>query len=106
MPPRAKLHHGVEKWVLKQAYADVLPPQVIARPKSGMRIPVHSWFQHELKRTAQHLLSPRSVRRAGIFDERRVRDILRYRTGRDGIRLWMLTTFETWRLLVIEHHHL
>ena len=72
MPPQAKLHHGVEKWVLKQAYVDVLPTEVITRPKSGMRIPVHSWFQHELERAARDLLSPRAVRRAGVFDERRV----------------------------------
>ena len=102
MPPQAKLQHGTEKWVLKQAYADVLPSQVITRPKSGMRIPVHSWFQHELKRTARHLFSPRAVRQAGIFDHRRVRDVLNYRTGRDGLRLWMLTTFEIWRRLVID----
>jgi asparagine synthase (glutamine-hydrolysing) len=104
MPPQAKLHHGVEKWVLKQAYEDVLPRDVITRPKSGMRIPVHSWFQTELRRTARDLLSPRAVRNAGIFSPPRVRDMLRYRTGRDGLRLWMLTTFELWRLLVIEGH--
>ena len=32
-PPQAKLRHGIEKWVLKQAYQDVLPREVITREK-------------------------------------------------------------------------
>jgi asparagine synthase (glutamine-hydrolysing) len=102
MPPTAKLRFGVEKWVLKQAYADLLPRAVIDRPKSGMRVPVRWWFQGELKRVARDLLSPRAVRRGGVFRPDRVREILRYRTGRDGLRIWMLVTFELWRRLVVE----
>jgi asparagine synthase (glutamine-hydrolysing) len=102
MPPTAKLRFGVEKWVLKQAYADALPRAVVDRPKSGMRVPVRWWFQGDLKRVARDLLSPRAVRNAGVFRPDRVREILRYRTGRDGLRLWMLVTFELWRRLVVE----
>ena len=71
-----------------------------------MRVPVHSWFQNELKRTADDVLSPRAVRRAGIFDPGRVRDLRRYRTGRDGLRLWMLLTFELWRRQVVDREPL
>jgi asparagine synthase (glutamine-hydrolysing) len=102
MPPTAKLRFGVEKWVLKQAFADALPREVVERPKSGMRVPVRWWFRRELKGLARELLSPRAVRRAGVFRPERVREILRYRTGRDGLRLWMLVTFELWRRLVVE----
>jgi asparagine synthase (glutamine-hydrolysing) len=102
LPPTMKLRWGVEKWVLKRAYDDLLPAEVIARRKSGMRVPVHSWFHGELRREAKTLLSARAVRRAGVFDPRRVRDILDYKTGRDGLRLWMLVTFELWRRMVFE----
>jgi len=102
MPPTLKLRAGVEKYVLKRAFADDLPAAVLTRPKSGMRVPVHSWFRNELKRTADDVLSPRAVKRAGIFDPSRVRDLRRYRTGRDGIRLWMLVTFELWRRQVVD----
>ncbi len=102
MPPTAKLRFGVEKWVLKQAYGDVLPAEVVNRPKSGMRVPVRWWFRGDLKRLAQDLLSPRAVRRAGVFRPERVREILRQESGRDGLRVWMLVTFELWRRLVVE----
>jgi asparagine synthase (glutamine-hydrolysing) len=102
LPPELKLRSGVEKWVLKAAYCDILPRQIIDRPKSGMRVPVSHWFRSELRAEAKSLLSPRAVKRAGIFEPQRVQDVLRYRTGRDGIRLWMLTTFELWRQTVLE----
>jgi asparagine synthase (glutamine-hydrolysing) len=102
MPPTMKLHHGIEKWVLKEAYRDVLPPEVVDRPKSGMRVPVRWWFQRELQPLVRELLSTRAVRRAGIFNAERVRDLRRCRSGRDGLRLWMLVNLELWRRIVVE----
>lgn len=106
MPGDMKVRGAVEKYVIKQAYQDALPKQIIDRPKSGMRVPVHYWFQKDLRRYARHILSPREIKRAGIFDPARVKQLLRYETeegpGRYGIRLWMLLTFELWRRLVIE----
>ena len=67
---------------------------------------VHYWFQNELRRYARKVLSPRSVRRAGIFRPARVKQFLDYEIeegpGRYGMRLWMLLTFEIWRRQVIE----
>jgi asparagine synthase (glutamine-hydrolysing) len=106
MPPRLKLAGGVEKLVLKRAYAGDLPAAVIARPKSGMRVPVHFWLRGEMKRYARHILHPRRLRQAGIFQPERVRQLLNYDIegggGRYGLRLWMLITFEIWRRLTVE----
>ena len=106
MPGQLKLRGGIEKIALKRAYVDRLPPEIIARPKSGMRVPVHHWFQDELRRTARRVLSKRRVKRAGIFNPERVEQLLQYNIsqgpGRYGLRLWMLLTFEIWRQMVIE----
>ena len=106
LPTRMNLHRGGEKVILKRAFADSLPASVIQRPKSGMRVPVHFWFQGELKRYARSVLCPKALRAAGIFQPQRVKQLLDYNTeegpGRYGIRLWMLLTFEIWRRLVLE----
>ncbi|MCG8614081.1 MAG: asparagine synthase C-terminal domain-containing protein [Pseudomonadales bacterium] len=106
MPPTLKLSGGVEKIVLKRAYEPYLPARIIKRPKSGMRVPVHYWFQKELRRYARKILSKKALNQAGIFDPKRVQQILDYdlddRKGRYGIRLWMLLTFEIWRRITIE----
>jgi asparagine synthase (glutamine-hydrolysing) len=106
MPGTMKVRGGIEKWVIKRAYEDLLPASVIERPKSGMRVPVHFWFRREMKRYARKILSPKNVRRVGIFDPDRVKQLLDYNItegqGRYGLRLWMLITFEMWRRIVIE----
>jgi asparagine synthase (glutamine-hydrolysing) len=106
LPPRLKLSRGVEKVILKRAFASRLPESVIERPKSGMRVPVHFWFQGEMRRYARSILSSKAIRAAGIFQPQRVKQLLDYSTeegpGRYGLRLWMLLTFELWRRIVIE----
>ncbi|MEL6340426.1 MAG: asparagine synthase-related protein [Myxococcota bacterium] len=106
MPPTLKLRAGIEKVIIKRAFADALPDSVLKRPKSGMRVPVHYWFRKETRSYIRRLLSPRAVARAGIFRPERVKQLLDYNTddgaGRYGIRLWMLMTFELWRRIVVE----
>lgn len=106
MPPKMKLRAGVEKVVLKRAYQNRLPPEIIERPKSGMRVPVHFWFKSEMRRYAKKLLSKKELEKAGIWNPDRVAQLLAYEIeegpGRYGLRLWMLLTFEIWRRIVIE----
>jgi asparagine synthase (glutamine-hydrolysing) len=106
LPGHLKLAGGVEKVILKRAYEADLPADVIARPKSGMRVPVHWWFMDELRDVAQDILSPRSLKQSGIFNPERVQQLLDYNTvegpGRYGLRLWMLITFELWRRIVVD----
>lgn len=106
MPVRMKLRGGVEKVVLKKSFRGDLPAEVIARPKSGMRVPVHYWFKKEMKRYAKKILNPKSLKREGIFNPARVKQLLDYNIeegpGRYGLRLWMLITFEIWRRIVVE----
>ena len=43
-PSGTKLEGAVEKSVLKKAVRDAVPDAIIARPKSGMMVPVRFWF--------------------------------------------------------------
>ena len=47
-PPQLKLKGSVEKYLLKRSVEDVLPREIIDRPKSGMLVPVEGWFQGPL----------------------------------------------------------
>ncbi len=101
LPPSCKLKHGQDKLVMKKAFAGRLPDSIIHRPKSGMRVPVHFWMQREMKGVLRDVLAPHQLRRDGIFQPRRVQQLIRYSTeegpGRHGLRLWMLMTFHLWK---------
>lgn len=106
MPSNLKLHQGVEKYILKQAYQHEVPDEIIRRPKSGMRVPLHYWFQGEMKRYAKKMLSSKNVKKSGLFNPATVKTILKYNkeTGihRHGLLIWMMLTLEIWQQLFIE----
>lgn len=43
LPLRCKLHGFKRKWLLKKAFADLLPPEILHRNKRGFQIPVAQW---------------------------------------------------------------
>lgn len=99
IPPELKLAGTREKWILKQAVADLLPPQIIERPKSGMRVPVQHWLRGPLRDlAADTLLSPRA-RARGLFQTNTIQAWMAGKGmvwPRQGIALWMLVTLELW----------
>ena len=38
-----------QKYVLRQAMRDILPGDILSRPKVGFRIPVNEWFQGPMR---------------------------------------------------------
>jgi asparagine synthase (glutamine-hydrolysing) len=106
-PPRSKLEGSVEKSVLKKAVRDIVPEPIIARPKSGMMVPVRFWFQGELRRYGEKLLAPKHLERCGFFNPAYVKRLLNYEMEgvpglRHGLKLWMLLTFLLWYEQMVE----
>jgi asparagine synthase (glutamine-hydrolysing) len=97
IPPEHKLAGTVEKAVLKAAVADLLPPEVVHRPKSGMLVPVQAWFQNELRSYARAMLLARDARTRPYFAPRTVKEWLDTPgTPRRGVKIWLLLTMEVW----------
>ena len=45
LPFHAKYRRGRRKWLLRRAVKDLVPPQVLRRPKKGFGIPIASWLR-------------------------------------------------------------
>lgn len=99
VPPRLKLAGTTEKWVLKEAVRDLLPPTIVDRPKSGMCVPVQQWLTGPLRTLAHEVLLGDAGRSRGLFDAATIRSWLR-REGtllpRQGGKLWLVLTLELW----------
>lgn len=106
-PPGVKLEGAVEKSVLKKAVGDLVPEPIIARPKCGMMVPVRFWFQGDMRRYGQKLLSRQQIQRDGLFNPDYVERLLNYEMEgvpglRHGLKLWMLMTFLLWHEQMVE----
>jgi asparagine synthase (glutamine-hydrolysing) len=105
IPPGLKLRGSVEKYLLKQAVRDLLPVQIIERPKSGMLVPVEAWFRGPLRNFARERLLDGLAPR-GIFRRDYLERLLERRLGglhpRHGIKIWLLLTLESWLRTVLD----
>jgi asparagine synthase (glutamine-hydrolysing) len=99
LPDRMKLRRGTTKYLLKRAFADLLPPEILARGKRGFGVPLGAWFRGELRAYVDDVLAASGARAHAYVDAAYVRRLVaEHRAGyRDhGHKLWSLLTFEVW----------
>lgn len=98
IPAHLKRRGSVEKYLLKQAVADLLPAAVIDRPKSGMMVPVEAWFLGPLRDNAAARLE--RLKSWGLCQPQWLDALLDRKVGglrpRRGVKLWLLLTLEAW----------
>ena len=99
LPDRLKLEGWRTKAVLKDAFADLLPPSIQTRGKMGFGVPLDTWFRGELRPYVTDTLLAHNVRYAPYLSRARVESLVHaHVSGRAnlGLQLWSLLTFEVW----------
>lgn len=99
MPAQFKLRWHTQKWVLRQAFKDVLPNQNVNRIKRGFGMPVSSWLRHDLYTHARDILLADRARSRGYFVPTHTEKLLDdHYTGKaeHGQRIWALLVLEIW----------
>jgi asparagine synthase (glutamine-hydrolysing) len=97
----------VEKYVLKQAFANLLPREILGREKLGFAVPYAKWFKTEMRDLLHDVLLSRSATESGIFNatevERAMKEALRNTNNTTTVwdphakKVWSLFVFELWR---------
>lgn len=49
LPDNYRIRGAEQKWILRAAMRDVLPAEILDRPKNGFRVPVNEWFQGPMR---------------------------------------------------------
>src|SRR5262249_53398370 len=73
IPARYVVNGGVSKYLLKRAFSDRLPAELLARPKMGFSMPLAAWFRDELKGLFEDRVFASSGMLTEWFDLRPVR---------------------------------
>lgn len=77
LPARHKLFGLEEKFILKHAFADLVPDEILTRPKQPYRAPdAASFFVDGEPEWVSEVTSPRALLSAGVFDPRQVAGLL------------------------------
>jgi asparagine synthase (glutamine-hydrolysing) len=99
LPPEYKLKGSKGKYVLKKAVEDLLPKEILKRPKKGFGIPIAEWLKGRLNPLLHDLLAPERLKNQGLFDARFVQKLIKeHETGAASHhkQLWTLLVFQLW----------
>ena len=76
LPPRLKLRGFKTKWILREAVRELLPPEILARPKMGFPVPFGIWMRGPWNAVARDVLLDSRSRQRGIIDPAAVERLL------------------------------
>lgn len=99
LPPDVKIRHGQLKYILRLAFRDMLPHQLLNRRKHGFGVPIGHWFRGPLRPYVEEMLLAPGARSGEYLQQRTIRRLFREHVrgvGDHGHRLWVVLNFELW----------
>ncbi|MEX1071103.1 MAG: asparagine synthase (glutamine-hydrolyzing) [Anaerolineales bacterium] len=107
LPLQHKLRGRQGKILLRKAFADMLPPEVLSHRKQGFGIPVGAWLRGPLESwTRDLLLAPSSPIKDWFQREALVKLIAEHQARKQdhGKRLWALVCLAIWNRSSVGYH--
>jgi len=100
LPSTIRTHNGVLKDLLKKVATDMLPAEILTRPKQGFGPPIERWFRSDLTNYAHELLDSPRARQRGIFNPEFIRNLLIDHASTKGVNhssaIWTMLCLELW----------
>jgi asparagine synthase (glutamine-hydrolysing) len=99
IPASLKLSGMETKHLFKRAVKDLIPDEILNRPKQGFGVPIQQWINHQLKARIRETLMDRQTQQRGFIDQHYVNVLLdEHERGRrdHSSALWALLMLELW----------
>lgn len=101
LPAEYKVSAKGRKRILKDAFRNVLPPELYSRNKMGFEVPLLQWFRSDLKALIlDDLLADSFIDEQNIFNLDTIRKLKKQlfssNPGEIHAQIWALIVFQTW----------
>ncbi|HKP47803.1 MAG TPA: asparagine synthase (glutamine-hydrolyzing) [Pyrinomonadaceae bacterium] len=100
IPANFKIYGGETKHLFKQAIRDLVPAEILNRPKQGFGVPIQQWINQELRERMRDTLTDSRAAGRGLVSQKYVRVLLdEHERGRrdHAMALWALLMLELWQ---------
>ncbi|MDD3687459.1 MAG: asparagine synthase-related protein, partial [Bacteroidales bacterium] len=101
LPSHYKINSNQRKKILKDCCSDLIPKELINRPKHGFEVPLLKWFRNELwQMIDKDLLSEEFVTNQGLFNYNEISKLKKkiFSSGPEdsAAKIWALIVFQHW----------
>ncbi len=97
---KTRMRNGMLKYLLKKVATNMLPAEILARPKQGFSAPIKHWFRDDLIGYAYDVLTSLQAQQRGIFNPQFIRDLLKKHVSTTRVNhskaIWALLCLELW----------
>jgi asparagine synthase (glutamine-hydrolysing) len=104
IPVGLKIQGSRTKHILKKAFSDVLPNDILHREKAGFAIPLDDWLRNDLRLWSRDIVLDNDM--AEFFNMGALDGMLKnHYSGRtnEGGRIWSLVNFSLWHKMFIRN---
>ena len=99
MEGNVKLKGLKRKYILMEAFKDILPPMLHNRPKWGFEMPIGALLRNELKFLIDDFLSKDFINKQGFFEYEVIDGLIKKHMSKKtdySLQLWNLIVFQHW----------
>jgi asparagine synthase (glutamine-hydrolysing) len=101
MSTSLKIQGNHRKAILKSSFQNLMPTEVLNRPKQGFSAPIDQWLKDDLREMFGDLLLSPNTKDSGMFDRKEVGKLWRKFSNNKlhvGLsdKLWTLLCYEVW----------
>jgi asparagine synthase (glutamine-hydrolysing) len=105
VPGELKYKGGIAKYILKRAFSDIIPSQILSRGKMGFTAPFVHWFGKDLRPLLHDVILSKRAFERGIFNPEGLKNIIKdFLLGQRWLaeRIWLLLVFELWNRIYLD----
>jgi asparagine synthase (glutamine-hydrolysing) len=92
--------YDTPKYILKKAYENQLPKEVVWRKKMGFPVPLHKWFGDSFNEYAKEILLDQQAIKRNMYNHVELERLLSNKSNFNehsfGLKIWMLVNLELW----------
>ena len=100
LPSNYKVNKGGTKMLLKEAFKEELPKEILEKPKHGFDVPLTVLFSKELKTwILEELLSEEFIKKQEVFNWNyihKIREAINKNSNLDETHIWSIIVFQYW----------
>lgn len=101
IPLNFKIRGGNKKWILKEAFKDIIPQEILMRKEGSLFSPAGGWLRRNLRPLIEKFLSKEYIEKAGLVDANIVLPIVQNhyegKTSSSGmLQTWSLLSLHVW----------